>query len=142
MSQEPTAGVVGVGIDLVENSRMREAIQRWGNSLLRRLFTADEISYCEKQAAPWRHYAGRFAVKEAVAKALGTGIGRSIRWRDIEVKRTESGAPRIQLHGTAGSYAARHGITEILVSLSHSHHYALAQAVVIQRGTSRTEAMS
>ena len=124
--------ILGVGVDMVENDRMRSAIQRWGAALLSRLFTPAEISYCEKQAAPWRHYAGRFALKEAVAKAFGTGIGANIRWKDIEVFRKPSGAPGIRLHANASAHARRHRIREVLVSLAHTHHYALAQAVIIR----------
>jgi len=124
--------IAGVGVDMVENDRMRSAIQRWGPTLLSRLFTPAEISYCEKQAAPWRHYAGRFALKEAVAKAFGTGIGANIRWKDIEVFRKPGGAPGVRLHANARLHAGRHRVREVLVSVAHTHRYALAQAIILR----------
>jgi len=123
--------VIGVGVDLVENRRMQDALAKWGDSLLNRLFTTAEIAYCEKQAAPWRHYAGRFALKEAVAKAFGTGIGQAVHWRDIEVIRSSAGAPQIRLHGRAARHARSRGVRRILVSLAHTHQYSLAQAVIL-----------
>ena len=79
--------VLGTGIDLVETGRMQEVLGRWGQAFRNRVFLPEEQAYCDSLAAPWRHYAGRFAVKEAVSKAFGTGIGPAIGLLDMEVVR-------------------------------------------------------
>lgn len=127
-----TGGVVGTGIDLVENERMRDMLDRWGGRFRDRIFLAGEQSYCEGKASPWLYYSGRFAVKEAVSKAFGTGIGKSLGWLDIEVVRDEqSGKPSIRLSEKGRSFAAGRGVGDILVSLSHTHHFAIAQAILL-----------
>jgi holo-[acyl-carrier protein] synthase len=125
-------GVAGIGIDLVETDRLKRTLARWKDRFLDRVFTESERSYCDSQAAPWRHYAGRFAVKEAVSKAFGTGIGVHIDWLDIEVRRdADTGAPSVLLHGRAARLAARRGVTRVLASLSHSRSHAVAQALLV-----------
>ncbi|MBP7274930.1 MAG: holo-ACP synthase [Kiritimatiellae bacterium] len=124
--------VLGVGVDLVDLSRIRTAFVRWGEKFCDRVFLDTEREYCDAQASPHRHYAGRFAVKEAVAKAFGTGIGDPIGWHDIQIIRdTNTGAPSVKLLGRARELARRRGVTRILVSLSHTHGQAVAQAVVL-----------
>lgn len=124
--------ILGVGVDLVEISRLRQTLKRWGSAFCAKVFLDAEREYCDMQACPHRHYAGRFAVKEAVAKAFGTGIGDPVGWRDIEVVRNpDTGAPSVHLHGKALDTARRRRIARILISLSHSHNHAVAQAVVI-----------
>ncbi len=125
-------GVLGVGVDLVETERMKESIERWGDRFTRKVFAEEERSYCEDKGEPWRHYAGRFAVKEAVSKAFGTGIGEHIGWLDIVVMRAaDSGAPSVQLSPRARELAQQRGGGDVLVSLSHTHRYAVAQAVLV-----------
>jgi len=132
----PAERTLGVGIDLVETERMRNVLKRWEAAFLGRVFRDGEREYCDTQAAPWRHYAARFAVKEAVAKAFGTGIGTSAGWHDIEVRRdARSGAPGVRLHGKAAALARRRGVRRILVSISHSRAYAVAQAVLLGGGS-------
>ncbi|MBN1269204.1 MAG: holo-ACP synthase [Kiritimatiellae bacterium] len=133
MSPEgPPLGVVGVGVDLVENARMRETLSQWGGRFKHRVFVEDEQAYCESKAEPWRHYAGRFAVKEAVSKAFGTGVGEHVGWLDIEVTRNHhTGAPSVRLTGKAGELAQRRGVRRILVSLSHTRDYAVAEALLL-----------
>jgi holo-[acyl-carrier protein] synthase len=134
---------LGIGVDLVELDRIRDAFKRWGDRFCERVFLDAEREYCDAQAAPHRHYAGRFAVKEAVAKAFGTGIGDPIAWRDIEVVRdAASGAPSVRLRGRARETARRRGVTRIHVSLSHSHHLAVAQALVLGTPPARARAAS
>jgi len=127
--------ILGTGIDLVENERMREVIERWGAKFVDRVFLPREQEYCETKAAPQRHYAGRFAVKEAVSKAFGTGLGPSIGLLDIEVVRDPaSGAPSVQLSDKATRFASSRQAGEVLVSLSHTRDYAVAQAIVLKSG--------
>lgn len=122
----------GAGIDLVENERMRATVARWGSRFLDRVFLPAEQMYCEGKAFPARHYAGRFAVKEAVTKAFGTGIGPDIGWLDIEVRRDRgSGAPSVRLSSRGRMLAERLGVDDILVSLSHTHNFAIAHALLV-----------
>lgn len=125
------AEALGVGVDLVENARMRAVLARWGAHFTDRVFRPAERRYCEARGRPWQHFAGRFAVKEAVSKALGTGIGRPVGWRDIEVVRGAAGAPAVRLHGGARDLARRRGVGRVLVSLAHTRHYAVAQALLL-----------
>lgn len=126
--------VLAVGVDLVESTRVHKAIEAWGDRFVGRVFRTDERAYCDRQAAPWRHYAGRFAVKEAVAKAFGTGIGDSLGWKDIEVARDpRTGAPAVTLHGRGRRLAADRGVTRVLVSLAHGRDLAIAQATLVGR---------
>ena len=120
----------GIGVDIVEIARIEQAIARQGKPFIDRVFRASEQAYCDQHRQPSRSYAARFAAKEAVAKAFGTGIGASVSWLDIEVCRTEVGAPFIVLHGNAAETAAARGVTQILLSLSHSEHYAVANVVL------------
>lgn len=130
--------VLGTGIDLVENSRMKSAIGEWDSSFKDKVFLPTEQEYCETRPEPWRHYAGRFAVKEAVSKAFGTGVGARIGWMDIEVVRdARTGAPSVRLAGRAGRLARERGVRHVLVSLSHTRHYAVAQAVLVGPGRKR-----
>ena len=124
--------LAGIGIDVVEVDRIELAIARQGEAFLRKLFTEAERSYCEKQARPALHFAARFAAKEAVSKALGTGIGGQAGWLDLEVVRAESGAPKMLFHGAAADFLSAAGIAEVQVSLTHARDYAAANAVAIK----------
>lgn len=124
--------VIGTGIDLVENKRMQEMLGKWSGRFKDRVFLKTEQKYCESKAAPYRHYAGRFAVKEAVSKAFGTGLGPHIGFLDIEVIRNnDTGAPSIKLGKNAARLIRKHKVSEILVSLSHTRQYAVAHALII-----------
>jgi len=123
---------LGTGIDLVENERMKQTLSKWEHSFKARVFLPRERSYCDSKAEPWRHYAGRFAVKEAVTKAFGTGIGEHIGWQDIEVIRDErTGAPSVELSEKGWKLARERGVQRVLISLSHTHHYAVAHALLV-----------
>lgn len=125
-------GILGVGVDLVETERMKNAIDKWGERFTEKVFGANERRYCEEKAESWRHYAGRFAVKEAVSKAFGTGIGEHVGWLDIEVIRDgETGAPSVRLSPRAYTMVRQRGGGDVLVSLSHTRRYAVAQAVLV-----------
>ncbi len=123
--------IMGNGIDLVENARFRDVLSRWDERFLARVFLPRERDYCHRKAAPEQHFAGRFAIKEAVSKAFSTGIGEHFGWLDIEVERhIISGAPSVVLHGKAADYARAMGVTRVLVSLSHTRNYAVASAIL------------
>ncbi|MEI8341868.1 MAG: holo-ACP synthase [Verrucomicrobiota bacterium] len=126
--------IIGTGVDIVETVRIEASITRHGDRFLQRIFTAQEIAYCSTMKLSARHYAARFAAKEAVSKAFGTGIGEFAGWLDIEVCRSPEGRPLIELHGAAKELAKRLGIEEVLISLSHADHYAVASAVVVGDG--------
>ena len=123
--------IVGIGVDVVETVRIEASIERHGDRFLSRIFTEGEVQYCSSMKAPAPFYAARFAAKEAVSKAFGTGIGAELGWLDVEVRRKVSGEPFIVLHGPGALLAERLGIRNVLLSLSHSEHYAVANAVAI-----------
>ena len=124
--------VLGTGIDIVETERVRRMLDRWGVAFKDRVFLPLEQTYCDDKASPHSHYAGRFAVKEAVTKAFGTGISAAIGWLDVEVVRDErSGAPSVRLSDKAERLARARGAEEVLVSLSHTRTYAVAQALLL-----------
>lgn len=132
--------VIGTGIDIVEIARMEALLARRGERFKNRVFLPNEQAYCESRAVPARHYAGRFAVKEAVAKAFGTGVGRHISWKDIEVRRAaESGSPSVVLGARAQRLAEERGVTGVLVSLAHGRHYAVAHALLIGKDAVRED---
>jgi len=123
--------IFGIGIDVVEVSRIRSSMDKFGDAFAKRIFTRAEREYCESQKRPEVHYAGRFAAKEAVAKALGTGIGKDLAWLDMEIVRRESGEPALVLSGAGREFARTHSIGEIKISLTHARHYAAANAVAL-----------
>lgn len=122
--------ILGIGIDLVENARIAQSLEKFGEHFLKRAFCEGEVAYCQRMRHPAPHYAARFAAKEAVSKAFGCGIGAELGMRDIEVVRAESGAPSIILHGGGQSLAERRGVRQIFLTLSHTEHYAVAQVLL------------
>jgi len=118
--------VLGIGVDLVEVDRIARIVEKDGSAFLEKVFTAIEREYCDRMRRSAPYYAARWAAKEAVAKAFGTGFGAQIGWGDIEVRRKASGEPFIQLHGAGAELARRRGVREILISLSHTDHQAVA----------------
>ena len=121
--------IVGLGVDITEVDRVRGAIERQGERFLKRLYTDRERAYCEKFKNKYERYAGRFAVKEATMKALGTGWARGIRWVDIEVVREASGKPTLELHGEAKNIAGKLGVKHMAVTITHTAGQALAQVI-------------
>lgn len=121
----------GIGIDVVEVERIADAIARHGDPFVSRVFTASERAYCESQKRPALHFAARFAAKEAVAKAFGTGIGKELNWLDMEIIRRPSGEPAVVLSGAGKAFAERQAIREIKISLTHAREYAAANAVAL-----------
>ena len=122
---ESGEGGLAVGVDIIEIERVAATLRRFGERFLERVYTPGETAYCRARAP---QLAARFAAKEAVMKALGTGT-RGVGWREIEVVRAPSGAPSIRLHGKAAARAASIGIGELALSLSHSRAYAVASVV-------------
>ena len=123
--------IFGIGIDITEIDRIEDTIERLGERFLKRVFTEQERAYCDRQAKPAVNYAARFAVKEAVAKAFGTGIGKDLALQDINIVRAESGAPSVEISGDGKAFMQRHHIVEVKVSLSHAERYAAANAIAI-----------
>jgi holo-[acyl-carrier protein] synthase len=121
--------IVGLGIDIAEVARVKAAIERHGETFLRRLYTAKEQEYCERFKNKYERYAGRFAAKEAAMKALGTGWSRGVRWVDVEVTREKGGRPTIKLAGEAAHIAHRLGVKYISLSITHTADQAFAQVI-------------
>jgi holo-[acyl-carrier protein] synthase len=121
--------ILGLGVDLCEIARMERALERHP-TLRERVFTAEEIAYCDSRARPAESYAGRFAAREAVIKALGGYRGRG--WQDISVMRAPTGAPAIRLEGNAKRRADLLGITTVLITFTHERTNAIAFAVAVR----------
>ncbi|NMA55249.1 MAG: holo-ACP synthase [Firmicutes bacterium] len=122
--------IQGCGIDLVEIKRIRRTINRFGSRFLAKVFTSAERTYSRARFRPEESFAARFAAKEAVAKALGLGLGQFC-WHDIEIVRLENSGPQIKLTGRALARANALEVDRVLISLSHSCHYAVAQAIAV-----------
>ena len=125
-----SAMIVGTGIDIAEVQRIRQAIERFGGRFLRRVFTDEEMRYCDAKSNRMERYAARFAAKEAAMKALGTGWNHGIRWRDVEVRRQPGSRPTILFHGKAAELAVRLGAVHVALSLSHTAEQAIAQVIL------------
>jgi holo-[acyl-carrier protein] synthase len=126
--------VRGIGIDLAQIPRMRRVLERWDERFLRRVFTEAEIAYCRARRDPVPHLAARFAAKEAVLKALGTGLRMGVNWQEIEVRRARGEAPTVVLSGRCRALAEARGADRILISLTHDGDYALAQVLLVAAG--------
>jgi holo-[acyl-carrier protein] synthase len=124
-------GVRGIGVDLAQIPRMRRVVERWDERFLRRVFTEEEIAYCRARRDPVPHLAARFAAKEAVLKALGTGLRMGVNWREIEVRRARGQAPTVVLSGRCRALAEARGADRVLISLTHDGDYALAQVLLV-----------
>jgi holo-[acyl-carrier protein] synthase len=123
--------VIGIGTDIIECLRIAQMIERHGELFINRVYTPLEIRYCSSRKQATQHYAGRWAAKEAVLKALGTGWRKGISWRDIEVRNDTLGKPVVGLRGGAADLVEQLGITELLVSISHCRSHAVAYALAV-----------
>lgn len=121
--------IIGLGTDIVEIVRIGEMIDRHGESFLNRIYTEEEIRYCQKRKHCNEAFAGRWAAKEAIMKVLGTGFVRGIGWQDIEVLAEKNGKPYVKMQGGAGEHARRIGLDEVLITISHCRTYATATAI-------------
>ena len=125
--------IVGIGTDIVEVERIQKMMSDHGDHFLERVFTAAEIAHCQPRREAAQHFAGRWAAKEAVMKALGTGFTPEVGWTDIEILTLPSGQPHVVMHGTARTYSENKGIGTILITLSHTKSYATATAIGLAR---------
>lgn len=124
--------ILGHGIDLVEVQRIERMLERYGERFITRCFTQAERDYCDQRPARRaEHYAARFAAKEAVVKALGTGFRSGIGWTQIEIRREPAGGPCIELCGSAKRVADEKGVSAWRVSLSHTRDYATASVIAV-----------
>ncbi len=123
--------ILGIGIDLVKSDRVKSAVEKWGKRFLNRIFTPTEQAYAFAHKIPYLHLAGRFAVKEAVLKALGTGWNSGIRWTEINVINEPVGKPQVEISGNVKKLMDKLGVKKIQVSISHDSDYSIAQVVLI-----------
>jgi len=121
--------IVGMGIDVAEVERIRVVIESQTERFLHRVYTENEIAYCEQFKNKFERYAGRFAAKEAAMKALGTGWSHGVRWRDVEVVRERGGRPGLSLKGEAKKIADALGVKHIALSITHTADQAIAHVI-------------
>ena len=122
--------ILGTGIDLIEVARIASSYEKYGERFVNRILLPEEITYCLAHRQPAPFLAVRFAAKEAISKAFGTGIGAQLGWQDMEIRRKESGEPFVVLHGKGAELFAARGAQRLHVSLSHTEHYAAATAIL------------
>ena len=130
VSFEMMSQIIGMGIDATDISRISDAIEKYGDRFLRRIFTDGELAYCHRRRIPAIHFAARFAAKEAAMKALGTGHSQNVLWRGVEVVR-RGGPPQLLFHGGAEKRFSALGAQSSLVTITHSEHLALAQVLLL-----------
>ena len=126
--------IVGIGIDIVDIARIQELLDRYGERFLRRVFTEAETAYAMSGAHKAERLAGRFAVKEALMKALGTGKTQGILWKDVETLRGRVGKPEVHLHGQAVKWAKLRGSSAVHVSITHDGGKAVAFVILEKAG--------
>jgi holo-[acyl-carrier protein] synthase len=122
--------ILGIGTDIIEVGRIRESYERFGDRFLQRVLRPAEVAYCLSHKEPAPHLAVRFAAKEAISKAFGTGIGRHLGWQDIEILRKESGEPYVVLHDGGARLLQERGASKVHITLSHTQTHATAVAVL------------
>jgi holo-[acyl-carrier protein] synthase len=127
--------IYGLGTDIIECARIAKVIERHGDLFLRRIFTPHEIDYCHGKKRSTEHFAGRWAAKEAIFKALGTGWRGKVQWTDFEIRRDELGKPNVHVCGTSKDFLKEERIANILLSLSHCREYATATAIAMGEGS-------
>jgi holo-[acyl-carrier protein] synthase len=126
--------IVGIGVDIVDVSRVQKLVERYGDRFVRRVFTDEEARYAMESANPAERLAGRFAVKEAVLKAFGTGKSQGILWRDVETVRGSKGRPVVRLHGKAVRWARWKGGDILHVSIAHDAGKAMGFVILERSG--------
>lgn len=123
--------IIGTGIDIVEISRIRNAAKKWQKNFLLKIFTDKELEYSNEKISSYQHLAARFAAKEAVLKALGSGLTSRMEWCDIEVWNEESGKPNVRLTGEVERVSQGRGVKGIIISMSHTRTYAVASVILV-----------
>src|SRR6516162_355650 len=127
--------ILGIGIDIIEVARVQASYEKFGDRFTNRILHPNEIAYCLSHREPAPFLAARFAAKEAISKAFGTGIGAQLGWHDMEVGRKESGEPFVVLHGAGQKLLQERGGRVVLISLSHTQEHAVAVAVLEAKTT-------
>jgi holo-[acyl-carrier protein] synthase len=122
--------IYGIGIDIVSIPRIERMLERWGPFFTQRVYTPGEIAFCEGRSNPGQHFALRWAVKEAMLKALGLGLRSGIKWTDIEVANDRFGKPSLTVHNQAKDFLTERSIKTAFVSISHEKDYGIAQVVL------------
>ena len=122
--------ILGTGVDLIEVTRIAASYAKFGERFVNRILTPGEMAYCLEHREPAPYLAVRFAAKEAVSKAFGTGFGAELGWQDIEVRRKESGEPFVVLHGKGQELFQARGAKKLHISLSHTQQHAIAMAIL------------
>lgn len=122
--------ILGIGTDITEVTRIKSSLERFGDNFIERILRPSEITYCRTFQNPAQYVAARFAAKEAISKAFGTGIGAQLGWHDMEICRKESGEPFVILHDGGKKLFVTRSAKQLLISLSHTHNYATAVAVL------------
>ncbi|MFA6609491.1 MAG: holo-ACP synthase [Candidatus Omnitrophota bacterium] len=127
--------IYGTGLDIVEIPRMKNAIEKWGMNFLSKIFTENEMAYSSSRRFAHQHFAARFAAKEAVVKALGEPKKYPIKWTDIEVLNDDEGKPVIKFHDDALKVKKIKKIGDVVVSMSHSRNYAIANVIMLKENS-------
>ena len=122
--------ILGTGVDIIEVTRIRGSYEKFGERFINRVLRPDEIRYCLSHRDPAPFLAARFAAKEAISKAFGTGIGGRLGWQDLEVARKDSGEPYVILHDQGRVLLAERGATQVHLTLSHTNQHAVAVAIL------------
>ena len=125
--------ILGTGVDIVEIDRVKKAANKWKDKFLTRVFTNNELKYANGKKFSYQHLAARFAAKEAVLKALGNGWTNRVEWKDIEIWNDASGKPNVRLSGEVQKVCKKLGVNDILISMSHTRTYAVANAILIKK---------
>ncbi|MCK4850175.1 MAG: holo-ACP synthase [Phycisphaerae bacterium] len=123
--------MLGHGVDVIECPRLAKMLTHHGDRLLQRVFTTHEQAYCQQHKERIQHLAGRFAAKEAVLKALGTGMRGQMKWTDVQIANDDLGKPEIVLSGESALVAERMGVTRVLISIAHTREHAVASAIAL-----------
>ena len=125
--------ILGIGTDIIEVARIQHSFEKFGERFLNRILLPSETAYCLSHRSPAPFLAVRFAAKEAISKAFGTGIGAQLGWLDMEIARKESGEPFVILHGSGEKLLETRGASAVLISLSHTVNYATATALLLRQ---------
>jgi holo-[acyl-carrier protein] synthase len=125
--------ISGLGVDIVEVYRMRDAVKKWGDLFLSKIFTKKEMSYANARRFSEQHLAGRFAAKEAVVKAFGEPRKFPIKWTDIEISNDAEGKPVVEFRGDALKLKKKKKVDDIIISISHSKNYAVANVILLRK---------